>query len=232
MKKPSKDIMNSLSRSVLTLYSYDDNADDTTPVNVLRQSMQLISMFPLLSVYGYQAYRHYHEEGSYEPNYLPEITMGNSQNEAPTPNETTPFETSVSTDPVEEEAFAFLFNEVALIPNAPFDAKKLPAAASTYVVPSCALEGTDNVYNYEAFEVTAYNEGKGEFIYSIYFIDPNLTTPEGLAIGDDLAKAVSIYGEGYTQTDASVIYTKGHTQLILILQEGTIVSIEYRMVTE
>lgn len=64
MKKPSKDIMNSLSRSVLTLYSYDDNADDTSPANVLRQCAQLISMFPLLSVYGYQAYRHYHQEGS------------------------------------------------------------------------------------------------------------------------------------------------------------------------
>ena len=64
MKKPSKDIMNSLSRSVLTLYSYDDNADDTSPGNVLRQCLQLISMFPLLSVYGYQAYRHYHEQGS------------------------------------------------------------------------------------------------------------------------------------------------------------------------
>lgn len=64
MKKPSKDIMNSLSRSVLTLYSYDDNADDTSPANVLRQCAQLISIFPLLSVYGYQAYRHYYQEGS------------------------------------------------------------------------------------------------------------------------------------------------------------------------
>lgn len=165
-------------------------------------------------------------------NDVPQITMGNSQNEATTPNETAPFETSVGTEPVEEESFAFLFNEVALIPNAPFDAKQLPAAASTYVVPSCALEGTDNVYNYETFEVTAYNEGKGEFIYSIYFIDPNLTTPEGLAIGDDLAKAVSLYGETYTESDASVVFTKGRTELALILQEGTIVSIEYRMVTE
>ncbi len=60
MKKPSKDIMNTLARSVLTLYSYDDNADDTSVPNVLRQCIQLIAMFPLLSVYGYQAYRHYH----------------------------------------------------------------------------------------------------------------------------------------------------------------------------
>lgn len=61
MKAPSKDMMNTLARSVLTLYSYDDRADDTTLPNVLRQSLQLISLFPLLTIYGYQAYSHYHD---------------------------------------------------------------------------------------------------------------------------------------------------------------------------
>jgi len=64
MKAPSKDMMNTLARSVLTLYSYDDRADDTSIPNVLRQCMQLISLFPLLSVYGYQAYKHYHDGAS------------------------------------------------------------------------------------------------------------------------------------------------------------------------
>lgn len=59
MKAPSTDIMNSLARSVLTLYSYDSNADDTSLPNVMRQSLQLISMFPMLSIYGYQAYDYY-----------------------------------------------------------------------------------------------------------------------------------------------------------------------------
>lgn len=61
MKAPSKDMMNTLARSVLTLYSYDDRADDISLPNVLRQCLQLISLFPLLSVYGYQAYKHYHD---------------------------------------------------------------------------------------------------------------------------------------------------------------------------
>ena len=61
MKAPSQDMMNTLARSVLTLYSYDDRADDTSLPNVLRQSLQLISLFPLLSIYGYQAYAHYHD---------------------------------------------------------------------------------------------------------------------------------------------------------------------------
>ncbi len=59
MKAPNQDIMNSLARSVLTLYSYDKNANDTSLPNVLRQCIQLIANFPLLSVYAYQAYRHY-----------------------------------------------------------------------------------------------------------------------------------------------------------------------------
>ena len=61
MKAPSPDMMNTLARSVLTLYSYDENANDVSIPNVLRQCLQLIALFPLISVYGYQAYRHYHD---------------------------------------------------------------------------------------------------------------------------------------------------------------------------
>lgn len=64
MKAPSKDMMNTLARSVLTLYSYDDRADDISIENVLRQSIQLIAVFPLLSVYGYKAYSHYYHNSS------------------------------------------------------------------------------------------------------------------------------------------------------------------------
>lgn len=59
LKAPSADMMNGLSRSVLTLHSYDKNANDTSLDNVLRQCLQLISLFPMLAVYGYQAYNHY-----------------------------------------------------------------------------------------------------------------------------------------------------------------------------
>ncbi|MBU5459443.1 citrate/2-methylcitrate synthase [Anaerostipes sp. MSJ-23] len=59
MKAPSRDMMNTLARSVLTLFSYDDHASDISLPNVLRQSIQLIALFPVLSVYSYQAYNHY-----------------------------------------------------------------------------------------------------------------------------------------------------------------------------
>ena len=59
LKAPSDDMMNSIARSVLTLFCYDDNPNDISIENVLRQCIQLISVFPMLSVYGYHAYNHY-----------------------------------------------------------------------------------------------------------------------------------------------------------------------------
>ena len=61
MKAPSRDMMNTLARCVLTMYAYDDTADDISLPNVLRQCLELIALFPLFSVYGYQSYSHYHD---------------------------------------------------------------------------------------------------------------------------------------------------------------------------
>lgn len=59
MKAPSHDIMNSMTRSILTLASYDDDAADLSLNNVLKQCIRLIAVFPMLAVYGYHAYNHY-----------------------------------------------------------------------------------------------------------------------------------------------------------------------------
>lgn len=60
MKKPSRNLMNGLQKSVLNLYSYDDDPDSIDVPNVLRQSLQLIAKLPLIAVYNYHAYRHFH----------------------------------------------------------------------------------------------------------------------------------------------------------------------------
>lgn len=65
MKSPSNDIMNGLARGVLTLYSYDDMPNDISIPNVLRQSLELISLFPLIAVYSYQAKAYYHDNDSF-----------------------------------------------------------------------------------------------------------------------------------------------------------------------
>ncbi len=64
MKAPGKDIMNIMTKSVLTLSSYDPKAADTSVENVLQQCMMLISVFPMLAAYGYHAYNHYERNDS------------------------------------------------------------------------------------------------------------------------------------------------------------------------
>ena len=64
MSAPSRDMMNSLAKSVLTLYAFDDNADDISIENVMKQSLSLIAQFPLLVVYGYHAFAHNYQNKS------------------------------------------------------------------------------------------------------------------------------------------------------------------------
>jgi citrate synthase len=75
MKSPSDDLMNSLARGVLTLFSFDDYPNDISLPNVLRQSLELTALMPLISVYSYQAKTYYHDGGSFFiHNALPEYS--------------------------------------------------------------------------------------------------------------------------------------------------------------
>lgn len=127
-----------------------------------------------------------------------------------------------------EPGFFFTFEGVELTPGQAFDAAALPEANSVYQVPSCAIEGTDNVYNYGTIEVTAFDDGNGEVIYSVYIMDANTPTNEGLYIGDTLDHIVAAYGEDYTREGNQITYQKGDTLLIIILGGEYVQSIDFR----
>ena len=78
MKAPSQDMMNNISRCILQLYSYDHKADDTTIPNVLRQSLNLISQFPMLMVYGFHAYNYRRGEDLFI--YAPDPALSAAEN--------------------------------------------------------------------------------------------------------------------------------------------------------
>lgn len=78
MKAPSRDMMNSITRSILQLYSYDEKADDTSIPNVLRQCLNLISQFPMLMVYGYHAYNY--RRGEDLDIYAPKAELSTAEN--------------------------------------------------------------------------------------------------------------------------------------------------------
>lgn len=78
MKAPSRDMMNSITRSILQLYSYDEKADDTSIPNVLRQCLNLIAQFPMLMVYGYHAYNYKRGQDLYI--YAPDPNLSTAEN--------------------------------------------------------------------------------------------------------------------------------------------------------
>ena len=126
------------------------------------------------------------------------------------------------------EGFSFSFEGVELIPGQSFDASALPTPQSVYQVPSCAIEGTDNVYNYGTIEVTAFNDGTGEVIYSVYIVDANTPTDEGLYIGDTVDHVIAAYGEDCVRENGQITYQKGNTLLILIMDGDYVLSIDFR----
>lgn len=129
----------------------------------------------------------------------------------------------------EKGAFSFLYEGVTLIPGEAFDQSVLGGYAGVSEVPSCAFDGNDRVYNYEKFELTAYIEENGERIYSIYFIDPNLPTTEGLCLGDSVDDMKAFYGEDYEMNGTAYVYTRGNSLLSVVTQNNIVVGIEYRL---
>ena len=129
----------------------------------------------------------------------------------------------------EKDTFSFIYEGITLTPGEIFEQSALGEYSEFSEVPSCAFDGNDRVYNYDVFEVTAYIDGEQERIYSIYFIDPNLPTTEGLCLGDTVDDMKSIYGEDYEMNGNSYDYKGGNTMLSIITQNDVVMSIEYRL---
>ena len=136
--------------------------------------------------------------------------------------------TTTATESTEEEVFSFVIGDVTVIPGAPFDATKV-SYDDVYEVPSCAGEGIDKVYMTESFEITAFHDGKSEITYCVTFVSPEAQTPEGLCLGDEMAKAATLYGQ-YEADGNAWIFTRGNTQLWVIGENDVITSIELRSV--
>ena len=142
-----------------------------------------------------------------------------------------PAETEAVSEAEEAKFADFQFEGKELNVGEEFDPAALPEANSVYQVPSCAIEGTDNVYSYDHFEITAYDDGTCERIYSIFFMSPDVKTSEGLALGDGLDQVLALYGENYEQVGTAYNYYYGDAVLSILVQNDVVISIEYKWMT-
>ena len=138
--------------------------------------------------------------------------------------------TTAETTKEDDQVFYFMAGDVMVIPGTAFDATKV-SYEDVYEVPSCAGEGTDKMYINSSYEITAFHDGKNEITYCVTFVTPDAKTPEGLCLGDEMSKAVTLYGQ-YRENGDAWIFTRGNTQLWVLRENDMVASIELRYTTE
>mgnify|MGYP002512597857 FL=1 len=99
--------------------------------------------------------------------------------------------------------------------------------ASYFEAASCAFEGLDKIYTYNGYEIDTYPAQERDLVSAVILKDDSVSTAEGICIGDSLEKLLEAYGEG-AQENGMLVYSRDGMKLCFILQEDSVVSIEYR----
>ena len=131
-----------------------------------------------------------------------------------------------------EDVYVFDDNGKKLTLGAEYSSLDLGEPNDYYEVQSCAFDGMDKIYTYDHYEIRTYPDGETDKVASIYFLDEQVQTQEGVKIGDSFETMVEKYGENYENLDAKYIYTKEKTQINFIITDNAITSIEYTYITD
>lgn len=105
---------------------------------------------------------------------------------------------------------------------------KLGDPLSVYESPSCAFGDLDRIYTFSGYEMDTYMVNDVEYISSIVFKDDTVETPEGVCIGNTVEQIKTLYGEPSIEEETILTYFKDQMKLCFIINDGTVVSIEYR----
>lgn len=98
--------------------------------------------------------------------------------------------------------------------------------------PSCAFKGLDKIYSYNGFDLYTYPKDGVDYVNSIYFLDPSVSTLEGIHIGSSVDEMLAAYGDDYTEEYGVYTYTNEKSTLSFIVTDGVIESVEYVAITE
>lgn len=128
------------------------------------------------------------------------------------------------------KGYAFTYNGAVIemdVDAAPV-IEQLGEPDSYFEAPSCAFEGIDKIYTYGSFELDTYPKEEKDYISSIIFKDDIITTTEGIGIGESVDKMEEVYGTDWTDEDGMAVYEKDGMKLCFIIEDESIISVEYR----
>ena len=138
-----------------------------------------------------------------------------------------------SEDKPNQQSFSIKYNGIEIAPGTEFKEENIKEKAEITEIPSCAFEGTDKVYTYENIEITVAKIDGKDKVYSVYFIDETPETAEGVKISDSKDLMIEKYGTDYKEELGNkYTYTKGNVELSFIIENDTITSIVYTLITK
>ena len=128
------------------------------------------------------------------------------------------------------KGYVFIYQDVTIEMDA--DAapiiEQLGEPDSYFEAPSCAFEGIDKMYTYRSFELDTYPTDDKDYVSSVIFKDDTIVTPEGIGIGDSVASLETAYGTQWNDEDGMMVYEKDGMKLCFIVDEDTVISVEFR----
>lgn len=141
-------------------------------------------------------------------------------------------QTEAAEETAESEGFVFEVNGVSIAMNAEADPiiEALGEYKSYFESESCAFEGLDKEYTYSGFVLTTYPTDDIDYVSTVVFVDDTVETPEGITIGSTYDDVISAYGESDSETTCQ--YEEGDSQLLILLEDGVVYSVQYIAITE
>ena len=156
------------------------------------------------------------------------VTTGSRYEESAGAQEGTTAQTS-QTETAASRGYVLTVNNVTV----EVDAEAAPIVealgepVSYFEAASCAFEGLDKSYTYNSFEIDTYPSQDRDLVSAVILKDDSIATAEGVCIGDSLEKLQEVYGEA-TLENGMLIYAKDGMKLCFIMQDDSVISIEYR----
>ena len=128
------------------------------------------------------------------------------------------------------KGYAFIYQDIVIEIDAEADPilAQLGEANSYFEAASCAFNGLDKMYTYSSFELDTYPVEDKDFISMILFKDDSIATAEGISIGDPVDKIIETYGEDAREENGMMVYVKDNMKLCFIIEEESVISIEYQ----
>lgn len=130
------------------------------------------------------------------------------------------------------EAYGFTDGEKKAVLGEEFNKDVFGQEENYSEIASCAFEGLDKTYTYANYEITTFPDGEKERVYSVYLLNEEVQTQEGVKVTDSFEKMKEVYGEETSKQGNQYVYTKGKTNLEFIVEEDVITSIQYTYTTE